>query len=259
MQPESKNTSVLWTGYDVLLFLALWLAPLFVSVIIPHVSYSPEQTAAVSTSEYKHPIVQLVEQGKNSPMVFLVAFLSAVIVAPLVEEFLFRLLLQGWLETKLSRLQVPRASGVAIITVSCFFAAIHAGNHGAIDTSSLVFGFIVSMIFSLLVFTSAVIFLVQRRNANVIPYFFGTGRFCLSQFLASAGYCLMTLVFIFGLFVVMVWCYPNTNVSPVPIFFFSLLLGTLYSKTRNLSYCILLHAFLNGTSLTIAWFTVGNF
>ena len=259
MQPESETPSVPWTGLDVLLFLALWLAPLLLSFTATYavsLSRSQEQTAAVDTGEYKHPVILLVEQGKNSPLIFLVACLSVVIVAPLVEEFLFRFLLQGWLETKLSRLQVPRANGTAIIAVSCFFAAIHAGNHGVGDASSLAFGFIVSMVFSLVIFMSCVIYLVQKRNVKVIPSFLGTGRFFPPQFLAGVGYCSLTLVFIFGISAILRTMYPMTNVSPIPLFFFSLLLGTLYSRTRNLSYCILLHAFLNGTSLTIAWFTV---
>jgi membrane protease YdiL (CAAX protease family) len=260
MQPESKNTSVPWTGYDVLLFLVPWLAPLLMSGVYAcaacctvALTQPPEKAAVIDTSDHGHPIRQLVEQGKESPMVFLVAFLSAVVVAPLVEEFLFRLLLQGWLEAKLFRLHVSNAIGIAIVAVSCLFAAIHAGNHSAANVLSLVFGFVASMVFNLFIFTSGIFYLTQTRNVKMIPCLFGTERFFRPRFFLYAGCCLLALIVLFVLNALLVSIYPKTNISPIPIFFFSMLLGTIYSKTRNLSYCILLHALLNGASLILVW------
>jgi len=39
----------------------------------------------------------------------------------------------------------------------------------------------------------------------------------------------------------------------VPLFFFALVLGTLYYRTHRLLPLIVLHAALNGTSLLLAW------
>lgn len=47
--------------------------------------------------ESKHPLVEMLKRNP-SPGFFLVASFAAVVVAPLAEEFLFRVLLQGWLE-----------------------------------------------------------------------------------------------------------------------------------------------------------------
>lgn len=44
-----------------------------------------------------HPLINMLE-SESSPLLFVAAFLAAVVVAPLCEEVLFRLLLQGWLE-----------------------------------------------------------------------------------------------------------------------------------------------------------------
>jgi membrane protease YdiL (CAAX protease family) len=44
-----------------------------------------------------HPLINMLESDTSS-LLFLAAFLAAVVVAPLCEEVLFRLLLQGWLE-----------------------------------------------------------------------------------------------------------------------------------------------------------------
>jgi membrane protease YdiL (CAAX protease family) len=49
-------------------------------------------------TEYKHPLIEeLNKEGNGSA--YLMAVFCAVIVAPLVEEFFFRVLLQGWLQS----------------------------------------------------------------------------------------------------------------------------------------------------------------
>jgi membrane protease YdiL (CAAX protease family) len=44
-----------------------------------------------------HPLIKMVQEQAN-PTLFVLAFAAAVVVAPICEELLFRLLLQGWLE-----------------------------------------------------------------------------------------------------------------------------------------------------------------
>ena len=46
---------------------------------------------------YEHPVVELIQQ-RPSGMMLVVLTVSTVLIAPLFEEFLFRVLLQGWLE-----------------------------------------------------------------------------------------------------------------------------------------------------------------
>lgn len=53
-----------------------------------------------------HPLIELVKEQPDAQRFAIVGF-AAVLVAPLVEEFMFRVLLQGWLE-KLSKFQGPR-------------------------------------------------------------------------------------------------------------------------------------------------------
>lgn len=249
-----------WTGFDVLMLFAVWLAPLLASIAVVHV-VSREQPQVEVTSEniqdHGHPVAQLIKQSNNSLVVFLVVFLAAIVIAPIVEEFLFRMLLQGWLETKFAQLQVPHASGVAVGIVALCFAAIHGGNHGTVDASSLIMGIVISSLFSLMVFVAGIIYLSCVREVRVTDYLFSTERFFRPGFFAGAGGCLLTIVFAYGLNVAASTLYPNTNVAPIPLFFFALALGVLYSRTQNLSYCILLHACLNGISLMLAWSTSG--
>jgi len=265
MQPEPKNTSVPWTGLDVLLFLFLWFWLSVVSGIAAGVASivmlsPPNQTAVLTENDeekdHGHPLFQMIKQSNHSPPVLVIAFLAVVIAAPLMEEFLFRLLLQGWLEAKLAQIRVPFATGIAIVAVSLFFAAIHGGNSSPMNWKVLAVAFGVFAMTSPLLFVLGIVYLKWMWDVKMTHCLFGTSRFFHPQFLPVAGWCLLALTATIGISGLLNVFYPNTNTDPIPIFVFSLLLGILYSRTRNLSYCILLHALLNGTSLTIAWFSV---
>lgn len=70
---------------------------------------------------YEHDVVDLLGQGRD-PGTLAIVLLSAVVVAPVAEEFFFRRVLQGWLER--------RAAGDAwgpVLLSSLAFAAAHPG------------------------------------------------------------------------------------------------------------------------------------
>lgn len=86
----------------------------------------------------RHPIIETLERHPSAGL-FALAGLSAVVMAPLVEEFFFRALLQGWLESArppvaLSEQTIAAADDrprpLAILISSLIFAALHLG-HGA--------------------------------------------------------------------------------------------------------------------------------
>lgn len=256
---RSESPSLSWTGLDVLLIFALWFGAQVICYHLARVADSSAQptAAAATTSVDKqdngHPLAQMIAQAKRSPMILLTAFLAAVVVVPILEEFLFRLLLQGWLESTLIQYQVSHASPKAIVAVSLFFAAIHGGNSGAWNVTILTLFFGLTIITNLLILLFGIIHLTQNRRCSLRRYFLGQGTFFPPQFFAVSGYCLCALFLIYGLTMTLGVMFPKTNVSPIPIFFFSLLLGTLYSKTQNLSYSILLHSSLNGISFIVVW------
>lgn len=54
--------------------------------------------SAVSRTEYEHPLIEsAVDSG--TPLSYLLGCFAAVIAAPIAEEFLFRVVLQGWLQS----------------------------------------------------------------------------------------------------------------------------------------------------------------
>ena len=69
------------------------------------------------TVETQHPLLQVLEQNSNGEVIAWIA-VSAVIAAPLAEELLFRVTLQGWLSERLS-------GSVAIVLTAAVFALVH--------------------------------------------------------------------------------------------------------------------------------------
>ena len=261
---EIEKSSVPWTILDVGLFFFLWLAAqiaigIVIGIVMVFTAGSParlQTQTAIGGEGYQHPIVQMIQKGKDEPIVLFVAFVSVVVVAPLIEEFLFRLLLQGWLHAKLLLFRVPCAAGIAMTVTSLGFALIHAGDSGNIGVWPLFFLFFVSSMINLMIFIFGIVYLILVRKAKMTQWLFGTVPFFRSGFFTVAGYCLLVVVFCQGLGVILGLMFENMNVSPIPIFFFSLALGALYSKTKNLLYCILLHACLNAVALVLVLFMV---
>ncbi len=87
------------------------------------------QIILVRFFESKHPLIELLKEQADVPF-YLVSGFSAVLVAPLVEEYLFRVLLQGWLE----KLAVFRGDAVELI-----LGVSHRRPHDAVngDTATL--------------------------------------------------------------------------------------------------------------------------
>jgi len=265
MTQETENLSVPWTGLDVLLFFVLWIMALAMTAVVVQIVCNEREQPANAKSAYvgfeseglrPHPIAQMIQHGKNLPIVLVVVFLSVVVTAPIVEEFVFRLLLQGWLEAKFRHAHVPGASRVAIVLASLCFAAIHIDNSGNFLCPKIIFYTVAAQIVvSPLVFLWGIFYLKRRYNVKMTDYLLGAERFFRPGFFIKTGYCLLAMLLCFGLLAILDKAFPCTNNAPVPIFFFALALGILYSKTQNLSYCILFHASLNATSLAIVWFT----
>ncbi len=89
---------------------------------------------------YQHPIIDYLQQ-QNNPLAIAVVVLAAIVVAPLAEEFLFRRVLQGWLET----LPLPYGPATAIGLASLAFALAHAG-HGLAWVPLLALGIVLGVL-----------------------------------------------------------------------------------------------------------------
>lgn len=79
---------------------------------------------------YRHPIIDFLSAHRG-PGAILMVVASAVIAAPIAEEFLFRRVLQGWLEKRLAGNDaggpLTRGAMLAIMLSAVAFAAAHVG------------------------------------------------------------------------------------------------------------------------------------
>ncbi len=206
--------------------------------------------------EKAHPLLKLLYQRRD-PWTILLVVLSAVVVVPIAEEFLFRLVLQGWLESAELRLRRWRPGLLSlrpgvwpIVLASLLFAAPHARSAAPPeDLERLMLQMTIPLIAYPLILALAVAWLRLRSGATavdlgVVPSrFFSDCRTGILAFLAVA-------VPIYGLqgLLSQILDVPD----PITLFFFASTLGFLYGRTHRLVPAIVLHMALNGSSLAIA-------
>lgn len=104
-----------------------WAADLRLAVVGLALVLAPLLAIAAVLNQivpYTHPIIDYLTEHRSPEAIGLV-IVAAIVVAPLTEEFLFRRVLQGWLE----KLEPMLGTGSSIGLTSLAFALAHAG-HG---------------------------------------------------------------------------------------------------------------------------------
>lgn len=189
--------------------------------------------------EGQHPIVDIVRRGGTQVLVLAAA--PALVVAPLCEEWLFRVLFQGWLE-KLERLLAgaspPRTSfqacdpsaAVATTTQQGLLSPNQVELHADPRPSTTIH---------------------ESENHAPLPPHASTaegdglhehperGLFGLPRGIAP-------MVLSSGVFALMHW---GQGPAPIPLFLFALCLGYLYHQTHRLLPSMVVHFCLNATSM----------
>lgn len=266
--PEDDLHRPPWSGFDVFLlfFFHLLIVASTVSTITEWAGVRPPPSSDVQVSSTEddskttteHPITQLIRQHP-SLTVLLVAFFSAVLAAPLTEEFFYRLLLQGWLEKASATVRrvdpmlrfifPPGVFSVAIASV--IFASLHAGARRQLETDFLFYSLLGLGVGNLLSLTFSVGFLAVVRGAKwrdfgIIP------NWILRDFLLAVALFLPTVLPVLYVNAILSGMFPQSVVDPVPLLLFALILGTIFYRTGRLLPCVFLHVFLNGLSFFIS-------
>ena len=262
--PYQPRRPAPWGGFDLLLVLLFYLIvqtgtlELARTVLGPN-ALQPSAAYDFNQAEATHPLAKLVAEG--NAWVLLLCFFSAVIAAPVVEEFLFRMLLQGWFEALEHRWRrrmptlrrvVPRAAG-PIVLASLLFGAMHFRVAGPqMNERSLLAMLVGNVVGSLLTMVFAIGLLRWRVGATAadlgwaprkLPSDVGLGL------VAFAG----IAVPIYLVQIVLGAAFPKYLApDPVALFLLALVLGTLYYRTHRIMPSIVVHAALNATSLTLA-------
>lgn len=166
--------------------------------------------------ESKHPVLELLK-ANPAPRFFVLSVISAVLVAPVVEEFMFRVLLQGWIERFATfpleplRIVLGGRGGVGAPSP----APLQNGNGKR---------------------------LTERESRDPDGGSESFDRFGFFPILASSA-----------LFALM---HLSHGPTPVPLFVFAVVLGYVYARTRRILPCIVTHALLNAVSLSGLWLTI---
>ncbi|MEA1951459.1 MAG: CPBP family intramembrane glutamic endopeptidase [Planctomycetota bacterium] len=266
--PLARRRQVPWSGFDLLFVFAFFvLASGLMFAVIGHIlgPNADEPAAGVGIAgvdvETSHAIVQLFRGG--NPWMILFCVVSAVVVAPIVEEFLFRVLLQGWLE-RMDRQLRPMLPvlrrlvpwGVApLVLSSLVFAMVHFRVASPpMNTRYLLSMMVGNSLVGISTSVFAILLLRIKNGATASDLGFAGGKFpqdvCLGL-AAAAG-----VIFpVFILQAVMTAVLPKwIAADPLPLFCFAVALGFLYCRTHRVVASIVLHMSLNATSLVMLWF-----
>lgn len=186
-----------------------WGLLVFLAVVVPvytvHILLSPWKTS-------QHPILEML-QGHPDLGVLAVALFAAVVAAPIFEEFLFRLLLQGWLE-KVEHRWMPKEISTA-----------QSDTRSDHDTS----------------------FPATSPSGGVPPEPpTGSGQTEQQRHKLPRG--TMPVVVSSLLFAM---AHLGQGPDPIPLFLLALGIGYVYRQTHRLTPCIVVHMLFNGFSIGI--------
>ncbi len=209
----------------------------------------------------QHPLIEMLRED-SSPTLLLVSLFVAVLVAPIVEEFVFRVLLQGWLENVACRVGdfhaflfgpavpgekelLPKENGTAASDVWAADTefvddAVGGGGHNESSPEDRAAG------------TDS----IDRQIPN--PYQSPESGPETPQDIPAVNPGKMRPRYwpIFVSSAIFAAVHLGHGYAPVPLFFLSLGLGYLYQQTHRVVPCIVVHLLLNASSMAALWLSL---
>lgn len=175
--------------------------------------------------ESEHPLIEMVERDRGFT-IFAVAVFLAVGVAPLAEEFLFRVLLQGWLEAWQMRGRAERQLNVEMLgSIAAKIENAESPQVVSVDSDNP--------------------YAAPLPTTDTIPI--ETQIELTAGQLAPGWAPLVASAVIFALL------HATQGPDPIALFPLALVLGYLYRQTHRLVPSLVAHAFLNGNSMLLLW------
>jgi membrane protease YdiL (CAAX protease family) len=258
--PLARRRPVPWQALDLLFIFLLGLLLPWMALGAVATWMGPEaaQRAADQKPELDHPAEQLLRRGTPSEKA--IAVVMAVIVAPLAEEFFFRVLLQGWLEALWSRwrrkypeLRLAPASWPPIVLPALLFALMHLrSGKEPVAKEYLTVVFLVQMAADLLVLRLAIGLLRSAVGATAADLGWKP-----EKLRSDAKLGLLALAAVIGplltIQAALVALVKSTGINyaldPIPLFLLALVFGALYHRTHRIAPSLVLHMAFNATSI----------
>ena len=261
-----------WHGRDVLAILVLYmlagmlLGAVYKAFISPDITLTPFGDTPDAMAK-QHLLVDLFVKADWS--VRIACTLLAVVVAPVFEEMFFRLFLQGWLEKIDRRLRrhsaalasLCRWGTLPVLITTVFFALLHwRGERGAFALDQTLFFMLVDSIIKVLLVIAIIVLAHRLRGATwadlgVVPDQLGAD---VRLGLSTAAATIIPLYVVLGFLSYLLNKILPFYIAPDPIllFFFALVLGTLYLRTHRIVPSIVAHATLNAVGMVLMWLQV---
>ena len=186
----------------------------------------------------RHPVVSILEID-HGPLTMAWVALIAVVIAPIAEEFLFRVVMQGWLEAAEAR---------------------HCGTSGLASRSGLALTDPDPTSGQALTYESHP---AETENPYQSPGFLpseGTSTppdIATQSKLGFAGLP-RGVIPVVATSAVFALLHAGHGPDPIPLFLLALVLGFLYQRTHRVLPGIVLHMCLNGTSMLMFWMGGGG-
>ena len=274
--PWQPRRPVPWCGVHVAVILCLYLGTLAsVPVFLAHFAAPHKVANDGDEPSLDHPATVLMHNATD-PGTFLICLLSAVLAAPLCEEFVFRLTFQGWLEQRLLRrrrhrpcaaLPCPIAAhgvcgvpigSVPVVMVAVMFAAIHFRSASPpIDKATLQVLMLGSALANLFTLAAGLCLLRLDAGATLVDLGINPRKLWADLKLGLLGLLAIAAV-VYPLQATIVYLFQKAGLSvaadPIALFVFALMLGVLYLCTHRIGPSIIVHMGLNFTSLMLARF-----
>ncbi|MDR1923544.1 MAG: CPBP family intramembrane metalloprotease [Planctomycetaceae bacterium] len=216
----------------------------------------------VSEKAQVHPLERLLESSRGGGglvLVFMLVFVSAVISAPLCEEFLYRSVFVGWLRFSVWEHLLESGVGgrsaknigvfAAVICPAIFFAILHVGTGKKLSSDALFCMIFAVTLSNLTVFSAGIFYLTVLRKFTLMRL--GIRVPNRQDFFVAVVVSLLVIPPMLVLTYLLRELCPGKVVDPVPLFIFAVVLGVVFLRTKSLIPCIFAHAILNCYSFTI--------
>ncbi|HEX4412984.1 MAG TPA: CPBP family intramembrane glutamic endopeptidase [Lacipirellulaceae bacterium] len=163
-----------------------------------------------------HPLIQMVSHGGPNAIVMGLATITVVVVAPICEELVFRLLFQGWLEkwedATLGRRVAPASESLD-------------SEHYLLDAENVAAS--------------------TAPSAELQPSTEPLGRGIAG--LPHGWFSILVSAICFGI------AHTGYGPEPIPLFFLGLVLGYLFQRTHRVVPCMVAHAIFNLFTMVLLW------
>jgi membrane protease YdiL (CAAX protease family) len=261
--PFQRRRAVPWRGIDVAITVlayyclmpALLVCVSKVGLGLPNSVLS--DAAHSSPVEKGHAIQQVLSQKSGSPWPMLLGAISAIVVAPITEELIFRLILQGWLESVERRMRRQMrwlrriVVGLLPVTiVAVLFAAIHFRTpEQRRDPSTLVVQLQLFVVHCVIVVVLSVAWLKYAAKATWADLGIVPAKLAEDVKLGLLAFVAVTPPVYAVMFAAGKLLPENSVPDPIPLLFLGLALGVLYYHTHRIVPSIVLHSAFNAVAV----------